>query len=110
MLNIFWITFPAIVAGLVTLVLAPLAARLAVRIGAVDMPGERKIHKTPIPRLGGLAVVTSIAAVMGGATWLTAGRWQLPPHLIPGLAFGVLPIFAISVLDDIAPVPARRKF
>ena len=25
-------------------------------IGALDMPNERKVHKVPIPRLGGLGI------------------------------------------------------
>lgn len=37
---------------------------LGVRLGAVDMPTERKVHTTPIPRIGGLAVFVSFVATM----------------------------------------------
>src|SRR5215467_1501551 len=37
--------------------LTPLIRALALRVGAVDHPGGRKIHQTPTPRLGGVSVV-----------------------------------------------------
>ena len=43
------------------------------------------------------------------APWLLGGRWQLPPHLAPGLGLGVLPILLVSMLDDIRSVGARCK-
>ena len=110
MAYLFWYTLPALVAAIVAFALTPLVARLAVRIGAIDLPGERKLHTAPIPRLGGLAVVASIALVMLGSTWLSGGRWRLSPHLAPGLGFGVLPVLVVSLLDDIRSVEARTKF
>jgi UDP-GlcNAc:undecaprenyl-phosphate GlcNAc-1-phosphate transferase len=48
---------------LVTWVLAatltPLVSKLAVRVGAIDQPGGRKIHAKPIARLGGLAIASA---------------------------------------------------
>ena len=44
--------FVFLVGFLVTSLLTPLVRRLAPRFGLVDMPGERRIHKTPIPRCG----------------------------------------------------------
>jgi UDP-GlcNAc:undecaprenyl-phosphate/decaprenyl-phosphate GlcNAc-1-phosphate transferase len=46
--------------------------RLALRIGLVDRPGPRKVHQTPIPLLGGLAiyagfVVAALVTVGEGA-------------------------------------------
>jgi UDP-GlcNAc:undecaprenyl-phosphate GlcNAc-1-phosphate transferase len=74
------------------------------------MPGERKVHTVPIPRLGGLAVVASIAMVLFGSVWLSGGRWRLSPHLAPGLGLGVLPVLMISLLDDVKSVGAYKKF
>ena len=54
--------FMRILAALVTALIAALAATplvraLAIRIGAIDVPKDnRRMHKTPIPRLGGLAI------------------------------------------------------
>jgi UDP-GlcNAc:undecaprenyl-phosphate GlcNAc-1-phosphate transferase len=106
---LIWLLLPAVTAALLAAVLTPLVARLAVAVGALDMPGDRKIHTGPIPRLGGLAVVTSIAVVLAGAPLLSGGRWELPSHLATGLAFGVLPVFLISLLDDVRSARARYK-
>jgi UDP-GlcNAc:undecaprenyl-phosphate GlcNAc-1-phosphate transferase len=42
----------------------PLASRLAVRVGAVDQPGERKIHRAPMPRLGGVAIYAAFVGTV----------------------------------------------
>lgn len=44
----------------VALVATPLTSRLAVRLGAVDMPGARRVHTTPTPRLGGFAILVAM--------------------------------------------------
>ena len=38
-------------------VITPYTIRFANKIGALDMPKKRKIHTTPMPRLGGIAVI-----------------------------------------------------
>ena len=39
-------------------VITPYTIRLAKKVGALDIPKEsRKIHKKPMPRLGGLAIM-----------------------------------------------------
>jgi len=98
---------PALAAACIALCLTPVVSRIAVLAGAIDMPGERKIHSRPVPRLGGLAVLTAIAAVWG-ATGVVMGT-RLPTDLSLGLGLGLLPIVAISILDDIKPVAAGRK-
>lgn len=46
----------------VSLVLTPLVRRFAVRRGWVDRPGEeRRVHRSPVPRLGGLAIFAAFA-------------------------------------------------
>jgi UDP-GlcNAc:undecaprenyl-phosphate GlcNAc-1-phosphate transferase len=110
MSHVLWFVLPALVAAALASVLTPLAARLAVGIGALDMPGERKIHTTPIPRLGGIAVVGAIAVTLALARVLSHGQWQLPPHLSLGMTAGLLPILIVSFVDDVRGVPARTKF
>ena len=86
---------------------APLTARLAVRVGAIDMPGHRKTHAMPTPRLGGVAVVSAIGVVWAAAVWLF--NIALPRELSIGLLLGGIPILAISALDDVKGVAASRK-
>ena len=45
-----------IVGLLVALLVTPLWRRVAPHVGLVDQPGERKIHKRPIPVGGGVAI------------------------------------------------------
>lgn len=42
------------------LVFTPFARRLAVWLGAVDMPHDRKVHENPTPSLGGVAILLSV--------------------------------------------------
>jgi len=57
-----------LVALVVSTALTPLAARLARRIGAVDVPRERGLALKATPLLGGLAILAGV--VVGGALWL----------------------------------------
>jgi UDP-GlcNAc:undecaprenyl-phosphate/decaprenyl-phosphate GlcNAc-1-phosphate transferase len=43
-----------------SLALTPLVRALGIRLGAMDIPMERKVHKQPIPRIGGVAVFFSL--------------------------------------------------
>ena len=52
------ITIAFLLAFITSFVITPYTMRLAHRVGAMDLPEERKIHKKPIPRLGGLAIIT----------------------------------------------------
>jgi UDP-GlcNAc:undecaprenyl-phosphate GlcNAc-1-phosphate transferase len=98
---------PALLALALTFTLTPLVSRLAILVGAVDMPGRRKVHDRPIPRLGGLAVVLSIAVV-----WLAVDFMQgnvLPAELMRGISLGVLPLLAVSIVDDVRGARAFYK-
>ncbi len=45
-----------VLAAITAYIATPWARRLAKRMGAMDLPSDRKIHTTPTPRFGGLAV------------------------------------------------------
>jgi UDP-GlcNAc:undecaprenyl-phosphate/decaprenyl-phosphate GlcNAc-1-phosphate transferase len=90
-----------VVAAVVTLVLTPVAARIAHRVGAVAMPRERDLHDKPMPRLGGLAILIGV---------LAAGIWFLPnTQEIRGILLGATVITAIGALDDIFDLAAPIK-
>jgi UDP-GlcNAc:undecaprenyl-phosphate GlcNAc-1-phosphate transferase len=50
----------------------PLVRLLAVRIGAIDRPSDRKVHPKPTPTLGGLALWVACLAGLGVAYLLPA--------------------------------------
>lgn len=98
------LALPLLSAAALALALTPLAKRLARTIGAVDHPDDRKVHKKPIPRLGGVAVVTAFVLVCAA---MLAGLVPVPrlpqADFLRTLAFGLLPVFAVSLLDDVRP-------
>jgi UDP-GlcNAc:undecaprenyl-phosphate GlcNAc-1-phosphate transferase len=98
----------------------PFSRRLAARVGAVDIPGGRKIHGTPMPRLGGVAIYAAfVIAVVGGYalshfllnhhTGGEAVQTLLRPladrHLVLGKLLAVLAgatvAFLVGLLDDL---------
>ena len=83
-----------------SLLLTPLTIGLAKRIGAVDYPTERKIHVSPIPRLGGLGVVAAVALTIAVGALLNRYIWNGLP-LLRGMLAGSVLIIAIGVYDDI---------
>lgn len=52
-----------LIAGITTYLATFLVKKFAVKIGAVDFPNHRKIHKIVKPRLGGIAIF--IGAFLG---------------------------------------------
>lgn len=61
MLTLYIVGF--VVSLLLALLLTPFVKKLAVRIGAVDVPNARKVHTRIMPRLGGLGIY--LAFVLG---------------------------------------------
>ena len=107
---LFYLLLPGILAIVASYLLTPAARALALRVGAIDKPGPRKVHEVPIPRLGGLAVIGSVLLVLAPlcAVHPALPEW-LPEGLCAGLALGLLPILAVSIRDDIRPVGALPK-
>ncbi|MBN1203275.1 MAG: undecaprenyl/decaprenyl-phosphate alpha-N-acetylglucosaminyl 1-phosphate transferase [Anaerolineae bacterium] len=79
--------FPVMIAGFAAAVgFTPITKRLAFRFGVLDQPSSRKVHQTPTPLLGGLAIygalvlalvffsppfyLVEFGAILSGATWL----------------------------------------
>lgn len=102
---------PAVLTAILSFALTPAARGLANRVGAVDRPGARKIHQTPVPRLGGLAVLFSAATVLAFVSALSPEHMRvLPQEFLFGVAAGLLPITITSLFDDIRSQRASIKF
>ena len=102
---------PAILAAIATLLLTPLARKLAIRLRAMDVPGGRKQHDKPIPRLGGLAIAGGIVVALGPCLFLLAPQTllDLGVNEIVGFTLATTIIFALGLADDIAPVSPLVK-
>lgn len=104
-------------AALAAFLLTPLAIRLAPRLGTIDEPNEaRRVHRRPVPRSGGLAVVVAFVGVglagvvaneiFGFLPALRAVRIQQIAVLFGGVAVGGL----LGYLDDRLQLRARWQF
>ncbi len=86
--------FVALIASL--LLVVPVRA-LALRVGMVDLPGPRKVHHSPIPLLGGLAMY---GAVMLAVLFVFGGPARAQ---IEGILAGASLVAAVGILDDRGP-------
>src|ERR1700738_1818285 len=98
---------PALVAAILSFWLVRPVRAIALRVGAVDLPGARKIHTEPMPRLGGLAVVTAVFVVF--AALLLFKTQFASPAFLAGVAAGLIPLFVVSFFYDIRSVRALTK-
>jgi UDP-GlcNAc:undecaprenyl-phosphate/decaprenyl-phosphate GlcNAc-1-phosphate transferase len=102
-----------VVASLAALLLTPLAGRIAIRTGAIDLPDSgRRIHAQPIPRAGGLAVAAAFILVTLGALVLAQATGAVPAGRIGerelvALLGGVALAAALGYVDDRWQIRAR---
>ena len=95
-------------------VLTPLAAFAARHLGVMDAPGVRKVHRLPIPRVGGLAIAAG--ALLPLAVVLAIVRPDLITSLSKGegerlatLLGGALVVLGVGLIDDVWQVSAKYK-
>lgn len=79
-----------------------LSKKIATHINALDYPNERKVHKKPMPRIGGLAIY--LAFLIGYMFYGTIST-QMISVLIGGFV-----LLITGLIDDIKPIKARYKF
>ena len=99
-----------VVAGVVTLGVTPVVRRVAVRIGAVVRPDERRVHERPTPTLGGVAMFAGLLAGVGTAWGMGAFDEVFAGNTEPlGLVVAAAIILLVGVIDDIVEVSAPAK-
>ena len=92
---------PFFIALIVSYAVTPGVKKLAIKIGAIDKPDERKVHTHVIPRLGGLAIyIGFMAAVLSSMPCF--------PEFF-GFLLGAAAIVLLGIWDDIRNIPARVK-
>ena len=91
-----------VITMLFVLLFIPIVKKIAVYIGALDIPDKRKVHKVPIPRLGGLGIY---AGFLLGYMLFAKESLQMNSILI-----GSFIIIITGMIDDIKPIPAKYKF
>ena len=90
-------------AVIISFIMTPWARKLALKVGALDVPKEtRKIHNKPMPYFGGLAIYVSIIACMFVYMPHTSTNY----HIIAGATLIVL----AGVIDDMHGMSAKLSF
>ena len=90
------------VAFVLSLATTPGVKWFANRVGAIDVPKDaRRVHKSPIPRLGGLAIF--IAFLLSAVLFADINRQ------FRGVLIGSVVVVIIGVIDDIMPLRAYIK-
>ena len=93
-----------IFAALLSLALTPLDFRVAARLGAIDVPRDtRRMHKKPVPRLGGLSIFFSFLLLT------LIYDFKIASDLFYAWSGAIL-IVLIGVLDDELSLPPVMKF
>lgn len=109
------LTYPAafVLSMLVALAVTPLVTRLAHARGWYDVPsGGRKIHSRPIPRIGGIAVVTAFFAPLVGLAIYTnriSGLLYADAPMVVALCLGATMIVGLGLYDDLRGANAKQK-
>ena len=105
-----------LVAAVISLLLTPLARRLALRFEVVDRPDPRRVNRLPIPRGGGVAaaasfIVVGVAVVAVDGAVFPVGRagGLTTIDVIALLGGGALAAF-LGALDDYFDLRARWQF
>lgn len=84
------------------LLVTPFIIKISFKLNVVDMPGHRKVHKVPIPTLGGLAIFFSFLA------GLLIIQPQSSYHL--AIVIGALLMIILGFMDDLYHLTAKAKF
>ena len=95
------ILYIILITFITSLMLVPLIRDIASHINAMDIPEKRKVHKKPMPRLGGLAIFLSFLV---GYMFFAPLTTQMISILIGGFI-----IVLLGIVDDINPLKARIK-
>ena len=101
--EIIFLILTFVVAFAFSFAATPIAYKLAFKIGAVDVPKDtRRMHKKPIPRLGGVAIVFGFMVAI-----CCFGRMN---RELTAILVGAAIIFAMGIVDDCKNLDAKFKF
>ncbi len=96
-----------LMAATFTAFFVPSVKSFCLRLGLIDSPNNRKQHRSPMVRLGGVAIVFGFCIALT-ITWLIGGFGLLPPQkdqLIWTTLAGGLCFFLIGLADDLFALP-----
>lgn len=87
---------------IVVALIVPFIKKVAIHVGALDIPNERKVHNKPMPRLGGLAMFLGFLF-----SYMLFGE---PSSTMNSILIGSFIIVLTGTVDDIKPLKSSVKF
>lgn len=110
------ISIAFLLAFVTAFVITPYTIRLANKLNAIDKPEKRRVNKTPMPRLGGLAVIIGFLVSSIYLIIVTTLEKNFNPfgveqylHKLIGMLIGILILAVFGFIDDIRSLPAWVK-
>lgn len=82
-------------------IIIPVIKKIAFHISAIDIPNERKVHKKPMPRLGGLGIYCGFL--------LGYMRFCENTYMMNSILIGSFILIITGIIDDIKPIKPFHK-
>ena len=103
-----WVLYIAAFASAFAISVAttPLAKKISIKVGAIDYPKDRGMHKKPMPRMGGIAIVLGFMITV---LLLSSYIKGIEIKQFIGFIIGATIIIVLGVLDDMYTLRARVK-
>lgn len=96
------IVIPFVISTIISLLMTPVAKKIAIRVGAVDIPKDnRRVHNKPIPSMGGIAIYISVV--------ITALLFLKIDKALISILIGGTIIFISGLIDDLRDISPRTK-
>ena len=95
------IIYMIVIPFLFVLAIIPFIKKAAIHVGALDIPNARKVHKVPIPRLGGLGIYAGF--LLG---YMIFGHESIQMNAI---LIGSFIIILTGIIDDINDLKASKQ-
>ncbi|HAA24507.1 MAG TPA: undecaprenyl-phosphate alpha-N-acetylglucosaminyl 1-phosphate transferase [Ruminiclostridium sp.] len=108
---------PFAIALIVSFFSSPIAKKIAVRAGAIDVPKDgRRMHRKPVALMGGLAIITGFLIsvlyifIVYESEELITWIQGISPVKMAGFFAGMIIVILLGIYDDIHPLSAKIKF
>ncbi|TCK87910.1 UDP-GlcNAc:undecaprenyl-phosphate GlcNAc-1-phosphate transferase [Natranaerovirga hydrolytica] len=94
------------IAFAISLLMTPVSKKIAFKIGAIDYPKSRGMHKKPMPLAGGIAIVSGFMLTVIFIVPFMNGVENVQ---LMGLIFGGILITSVGLLDDVHSLSPKIK-
>ncbi len=103
------IIYSILVLSINIFVAIPFSSWVAVRAGAIDLPGEIKVHSTPTPRLGGLGILLTFLLAVSALT-MNFDFSSIALHRLVVLMTLLICLGVVGFLDDVHNLSPLLRF